>query len=254
MKGFIGVLVSVAVIGSLCSVPPAEGKNRNRVQKWQQRTWKARFGSAPKGDWMFDVPVKGRTHRRNLINDPQVPREKGHNGEKKDILLNQNGAENYRMKRFAFQENQDDDDGDDGDDEREQFTNDLANAPFVFNTDVRLSDDNDYSDEDRPGFNNDLVDFDFVRDDEGSVEFSPIQPGPNQRYVTVEERDPFPHAAPIPQGKNGTRKVQYTLIVHHEERNGAANDLRGSDSSFHCSLALVLAVLGQRVNAAHIRL
>uniref|UniRef100_A0A182Q130 Transmembrane protein n=1 Tax=Anopheles farauti TaxID=69004 RepID=A0A182Q130_9DIPT len=41
-----------------------DAKVRNRVQKWQQRTWRARFGAGPRRDWRtaFDPP---KTHRRS---------------------------------------------------------------------------------------------------------------------------------------------------------------------------------------------
>lgn len=225
---------------------PVEGKNRNRVQKWQQRTWKTRFGSAPKSEWEFDAPVRGKSHRRNLyassrfgdglsnvpngysnfhyrLDDPKYvfsnygSSHRGHrSGKKKAVSLNENGVQKFRMKRFVIHN-----DAEDDDDEPEQFESDLVDAPFVFDTAAKLKDEY-FEDQ---GFTNDLVDLDTVRSDDESIDFSPIQPGPNQKYITVQENDPFPHEAPPPSastpGKNVSRTVEYTFIIRQGQQNCA---------------------------------
>lgn len=242
------LIVFICVAQSWSSV---EGKNRNRVQKWQQRTWKARFGNVPRNVWKFnDGLVKGssKSHRGEksyasatfgelsrkeieMLSGKEVPnrysnyrfyfedpgalsyakvRSSVHRSDKsaKSVRSNPKTVQNFRMKRFAFQ-NEDDDS------EPEHFSNDLSKNPFVFGSDHQH--DNEYPEERSEDLSNDLADLDFVRDDE-TIDFVPLRAGSNQRYSTVEEDDPFPHAAPPPARKNVTRKVQYTLVIHHGDK------------------------------------
>uniref|UniRef100_A0A182IXM9 Uncharacterized protein n=1 Tax=Anopheles atroparvus TaxID=41427 RepID=A0A182IXM9_ANOAO len=71
-----------------------ESKVRNRVQKWQQRTWRARFGSALRKDWRsaFGPP---KSHRRTRY---------GLSPEEEDFFTSDsvpNAYSNYHYRRFG---------------------------------------------------------------------------------------------------------------------------------------------------------
>ncbi|ETN62871.1 hypothetical protein AND_005436 [Anopheles darlingi] len=51
--------------------PGVEAKVRNRVQKWQQRTWRARFGSTPRKDWKSAFEPEKSSHRRHYGLSPR---------------------------------------------------------------------------------------------------------------------------------------------------------------------------------------
>uniref|UniRef100_A0A1W7R6Z7 Putative conserved secreted protein n=1 Tax=Aedes albopictus TaxID=7160 RepID=A0A1W7R6Z7_AEDAL len=249
MKGLICVLIVFICVHSWSVGVVVEAKNRNRVQKWQQRTWKARFGNIPRNDWKFgDGAVKGgKSHRKNsyasarfgelsrremdMLSGREVPNgysnfrfrfddpdafsyakvrspARSSNKGAKNSMLNPKTVQNFRMKRSAFR-NEDDDD------EPEHFSNDLSKRPFVFGSNI-------YPDDQSEDLSNDVADLDFVRDDE-TIDFGPPRAGTNQRYTTVEENDPFPHAVPPPNRKNATRTVPYTIIIRYGDKSGVAD-------------------------------
>ncbi|KAL9708082.1 hypothetical protein quinque_011600 [Culex quinquefasciatus] len=218
------VLVAVVLVWP----PPAvTAKSRNRVQKWQQRTWRSRFGAGPKSDWKFEGEGKSDHRKENLMAGARFGA--GLSQDELDLLADRpvpNGYSNFhyrfddlrrshrrktkhsnRVKRFAV----------DSDEEPVQFQDDLLeNAPFVFG--------DNYPQDQQQGLSNDLVDLDLVRDEDeelgtADIDFMPMQPpaGHSQKLVTVDEDDPFPHANPKNNinRKNVTEKVQYTLIIHH---------------------------------------
>uniref|UniRef100_A0A182SM60 Uncharacterized protein n=1 Tax=Anopheles maculatus TaxID=74869 RepID=A0A182SM60_9DIPT len=196
-----------------------ESKVRNRVQKWQQRTWRARFGAGPRRDWKsaFDPPKSSHRSRYGLS-----PRED-------DFFTPDevpNAYSNYHYRRVGSSKQY----------PKGQRASKLASNRWRDRDVAKHTAGNRLKRHTRTGHVEpseelkdylDPLDLMLLGDDPNS-EFIPLQPEFEQQYImgTEENSREIPNPAspdaipPNPSG--GDKKLkEFKIVFHHRNLNGS---------------------------------
>uniref|UniRef100_A0A8W7PEW9 Uncharacterized protein n=1 Tax=Anopheles coluzzii TaxID=1518534 RepID=A0A8W7PEW9_ANOCL len=225
--------VSFLLLHHLSQHSFVESKVRNRVQKWQQRTWRARFGSGPRRDWKsaFDPPKTSHRSRYGL--SPRV-----------EDFFNPDGVpnaySNYHYRRVGSGKGG-------GKSQRATKLTSGRREGGKYSTGSRLKRHTreraePYIEELKDYL--DPVDLMLLGDDPNS-EFVPLQPEFGQQYNIDTDESSQEHPGPAVDGgasmpSGGDKKLkEFKIVFHHRNLNGSG--VRACSSVGFTLLALLIA-------------
>ncbi|KFB39072.1 ABC transporter [Anopheles sinensis] len=194
-----------------------ETKVRNRVQKWQQRTWKARFGAALRKDWRSAFGPSKAHHRTRYGLSP----------EEEDFFTSDsvpNAYSNYHYRRLGAARSRNRGAGRRKPDHPDGITHFESSRPKRHTRGrSELADElQDYLDP-----------LDLTMLDDPNAEFNPLPPYElGQQYHPVDEESdgiPFPFLAEASEndesvmrtGVGADKKLkEFKIVFHHRNLNG----------------------------------